>query len=181
MASFRSLSRQKRDTSSTPSISSVRPPRALNFSHAPFSTQMTQDMPARPEQPPRMGHRLANIAIARPTALSDSPLMPKLTEGPVQNEFRERASSPVTDISQRLQNKHENATGLPDELKTGIEHLSGLSLDDVRVYYHSPQPARVDALAFTQGTQIHVASGQEQHLAHEAWRVVQQEQGRVKP
>ena len=28
---------------------------------------------------------------------------------------------------------------------------------------------------------IHLASGQEKHLPHEAWHVVQQKQGRVKP
>ncbi|MHB1099037.1 MAG: hypothetical protein ACYCZR_05710, partial [Burkholderiales bacterium] len=32
-----------------------------------------------------------------------------------------------------------------------------------------------------QGTDIHVAPGQEQHLPHEAWHVVQQAQGRVRP
>ena len=31
------------------------------------------------------------------------------------------------------------------------------------------------------GTDIHIASGQEKHLPHEAWHTVQQKQGRVKP
>ena len=35
-----------------------------------------------------------------------------------------------------------NHTGLPDALKAGIESLSGLSLDTVRVHYNSAQPAR---------------------------------------
>jgi len=39
----------------------------------------------------------------------------------------------------------------------------------------------VNAHAYAQGTDIHVASGQERHLPHEAWHVVQQAQGRVKP
>ena len=43
------------------------------------------------------------------------------------------------------------------------------------------EPARLDALAYTQGTEIHVAPGQERHLPHEAWHVVQQAQGRVQP
>jgi hypothetical protein len=37
------------------------------------------------------------------------------------------------------------------------------------------------ALAYAQGNQIHVAPGQERHLPHEAWHVVQQRQGRVRP
>jgi hypothetical protein len=72
-----------------------------------------------------------------------------------------------------------NRTGLPDKLKTGVESLSGLSLDDVRVHYNSPKPAQLQALAYTQGSDIHVAPGQERHLPHEAWHVVQQKQGRV--
>lgn len=74
-----------------------------------------------------------------------------------------------------------NATGLPDTLKSGIESLSGMSLDQVQVHYNSPQPARLNALAYAQGDQIHLAAGQERHLPHEAWHVVQQMQGRVAP
>ncbi|AMO94724.1 zinc finger, C2H2 type family protein [Collimonas fungivorans] len=74
-----------------------------------------------------------------------------------------------------------NHTGLPDSLKSGIEDLSGLSFDNVKVHYNSPQPAQLNALAYTRGTEIHVAPGQERHLPHEAWHVVQQAQGRVAP
>jgi len=74
-----------------------------------------------------------------------------------------------------------NATGLPDKLKTGIESLSSIAMDDVRVHYNSSKPAEMNALAYAQGTDIHIASGQEKHLPHEAWHVVQQKQGRVKP
>jgi hypothetical protein len=77
--------------------------------------------------------------------------------------------------------KRENKTGLPDSLKTGIENLSGYSMDDVKVHYNSHKPAQLQAHAYTQGTDIHVGSGQERHLPHEAWHVVQQKQGRVKP
>jgi len=72
-----------------------------------------------------------------------------------------------------------NKTGLPDRLKTGIENLSGYSLEDVSVFYNSDKPAQWQAHAYTLGTAIHIASGQERHLAHEAWHVVQQKQGRV--
>lgn len=72
-------------------------------------------------------------------------------------------------------------TELPDALKTGIEDLSGFSMDDVKVHYNSEKPAQLNALAYAQGSEIHVAPGQEKHLPHEAWHVVQQKQGRVKP
>ncbi len=72
-----------------------------------------------------------------------------------------------------------NKTGLPDHLKTGIESFSGYSMDDVKVHYNSSKPSQLNAHAYAQGNQIHLASGQEKHLPHEAWHVVQQKQGRV--
>ena len=74
-----------------------------------------------------------------------------------------------------------NHTGLPDNLKTGIENLSGYSMDDVTVHRNSSKPAQLQAHAYAQGTDIHLGPGQEKHLPHEAWHVVQQKQGRVKP
>jgi hypothetical protein len=75
--------------------------------------------------------------------------------------------------------KKENNTGMPDNLKSGVESLSGIDMSDVKVHYNSSQPAQLNALAYAQGTNIHVGSEQEQHLPHEAWHVVQQKQGRV--
>ena len=74
-----------------------------------------------------------------------------------------------------------NNTGLPDNLKSGIENLSGYSMDDVKVHYNSNKPAQLNAHAYAQGTDIHIAPGQEKHLPHEAWHVIQQKQGRVRP
>ncbi len=74
-----------------------------------------------------------------------------------------------------------NNTGLPDNLKAGIENLSGVSMDHVKVHYNSDKPAQLQAHAYAQGSDIHVAPGQEKHLPHEAWHVVQQAQGRVQP
>lgn len=73
-----------------------------------------------------------------------------------------------------------NNTGLPNQLKSGIEQLSGTDISDVKVHYNSPKPAQLQAHAYAQGSEIHVAPQQEKHLAHEAWHVVQQKQGRVK-
>lgn len=86
----------------------------------------------------------------------------------------------VTQLAQSSEEKQNN-TGLPDNLKQGIENLSGMSMDGVKVHYNSSKPAQLNALAYAQGTDIHLAPGQEQHLPHEAWHVVQQAQGRVKP
>jgi len=77
--------------------------------------------------------------------------------------------------------RSENKTGLPDDLKIGIENLSGHSLDDVTVHYNSSTPLQLQAHAYAQGSHIHLGPGQEKHLPHEAWHVVQQKQGRVQP
>lgn len=85
-----------------------------------------------------------------------------------------------TQSRETLQRK-ENNTGLPDNLKSGIENLSGVSMDDVKVHRNSDKPAQLNAHAYAQGTDIHLGAGQEKHLPHEAWHVVQQKQGRVQP
>jgi hypothetical protein len=92
-----------------------------------------------------------------------------------------QAAGPNAKRKDPVTQKKLNATGLPDRLKAGIQHLSGFSMDDVRVHYNSSKPATVQAHAYAQGPDIHIAPGQEKHLPHEAWHVVQQKQGRVKP
>jgi hypothetical protein len=74
-----------------------------------------------------------------------------------------------------------NDTCLPDNLKSGIESLSGISMDNVKVHGNSEKHAQLNAHAYAQGTNVYVAPGQEQHLQHEAWHEVQQAQGRVQP
>ncbi len=76
--------------------------------------------------------------------------------------------------------RNVNKTGIPDRLKTVIEYFSGFSLDEVRVHYNSEKPALVDAHAYTEGLHVYVAPGQEKHLAHELWHVVQQMKGEAK-
>ena len=98
-----------------------------------------------------------------------------------QNKFLQCKADMANNAAQRAETPRPNNTGMPDNLKAGIESLSGFSMDDVRVHYNSSKPATVQALAYTQGTDIHVASGQEKHLPHEAWHVAQQMAGRVSP
>ncbi|WP_337966033.1 DUF4157 domain-containing protein [uncultured Flavobacterium sp.] len=97
----------------------------------------------------------------------------------VQRKLADRSS--LQQASLMPVQRKVNQTGLPDNLKSGIENLSGHSMDDVKVHYNSNKPEQLNAHAYAQGTDIHIASGQEKHLPHEAWHVVQQKQGRVKP
>ncbi len=82
---------------------------------------------------------------------------------------------------QKQATQTSNNTGMPNQLKSGIEGLSGIDVSDVKVHYNSSKPAQLNAHAYAQGSDIHIAPGQEKHLPHEAWHTVQQKQGRVKP
>jgi Domain of unknown function (DUF4157) len=132
---------------------------------------------------------LAQIDVNRPEAIAQKELMgsmhssPRMVaqrrqlEGYSQGNFLEQDTAQLKQESAPITNN----TGLPDNLKSGIESLSGISMDNVKVHYNSSEPANLNAFAYAQGTDIHIATGQEKHLPHEAWHVVQQAQGRVRP
>lgn len=95
-------------------------------------------------------------------------------EEPLQGKFDSHASKSVAQ-------RNVSATTLPEGLRAGAEALSGQQLSDVRVHYNSSAPAQLNAHAYAQGNDIHLGPGQEKHLPHEAWHVVQQREGRVQP
>ena len=96
-------------------------------------------------------------------------------------QLKKKLEEEALQVKLELIQKKENNMGLPDNLKSGMESLSGMSLDEVKVHRNSDKPAQLQAHAYAQGTEIHLASGQEKHLPHEAWHVVQQKEGRIKP
>jgi len=102
---------------------------------------------------------------------------PAQLASPEEELQMKRAGPPV----QRREDAAAAHGGLPAGLRTGVEALSGISMDGVRVHYNSTAPAQLNALAYAQGSDIHLAAGQEQHLPHEAWHLVQQAEGRVQP
>ncbi len=89
--------------------------------------------------------------------------------------------SSESNIMQMMSASSSSQGGLPTSLKEGTEAMSGIGMDDVNVHYNSSEPAKVGAHAYAQGTDIHLGPGQDKHLPHEAWHVVQQKQGRVAP
>lgn len=82
-----------------------------------------------------------------------------------------------------------NKTNLPDEFKAEMEAGLGNDFSDVRVHPASSKAGQVNALAYTQGSDIHIAPGRfqphaaqgRQLLTHELTHVVQQREGRVAP
>jgi len=111
-----------------------------------------------------------------------SPLVQKQVEHEEEEEpFQAKFASGLTGTLQTKMELSQNKTGMPDQLKSGLENLSGMDLSNVHVHHNSSKPAQLNALAYTQGQDIHVGSGQEKHLLHEGWHAVQQMQGRVRP
>ena len=64
----------------------------------------------------------------------------------------------------------KNKTGLPDRLKAGVETLSGLAMDDVKVHYNADKPVQLQAYAYVQGKDIQLKrmEGEEIQSIHAA-------------
>ena len=127
---------------------------------------MKAKIPAK-DSPPQTRQKRPSNGGSMSTQLMRSPLMQK------KAKEHEALFNPVQ--------RQANRTGLPKNLKSGMENLSGFNLDHVKVHYNSDKPAAVQAHAYAQGSDIHLAKGQEKHLPHELGHVVQQMEGRVKP
>lgn len=125
--------------------------------------------------------RTAQAIAGSPRTAAESAAATAVHASPRMAAQRRQLGRMLGGVAQREAPAPPNRTGLPDTLKSGVESLSGMSLDHVRVHYNSSQPAQLNALAYAQGSDIHLGPGQEKHLPHEAWHVVQQAQGRVAP
>jgi hypothetical protein len=140
-----------------------------------ISTSQTQN--------PSVGKAALQFSDNRPAAVAQANLQQMANNSSAavaQTNLQQMANnSPRTAQLRAVSQMAKNNTGMPDNLKSGIESLSGVGMDDVKVHYNSAKPAQLNAHAYAQGSDIHLGSGQEKHLPHEAWHVVQQKQGRV--
>jgi hypothetical protein len=120
-------------------------------------------------------------AIQRTAVLEEEELQLKAVQRAAGLEEEEPLQGKLVQRQPEERRAQAATGGLPDDLRAGVEALSGIAMDGVRVHYDSPKPAQLAAHAYAQGSEIHLAPGQQQHLPHEAWHVVQQSQGRVAP
>lgn len=152
---------------------------------------MTLGLMTRGKLSPNMETRLRQepMSMGRPKQAVDSQPQSDLRQAIVTSSVMQARGAAIQGaFGQALDRRNaigpapvRNRTGLPDGLKANLEAMSGFAMDDVRVHHNSARPAQLQALAYTQGAHIHLGPGQERHLPHEAWHVVQQKQGRVKP
>jgi len=130
--------------------------------------------------------RALSEAFAGPAQRKGSPekkLQGKFLPAQRATADKEKMRQGRFDTAQRVEAESgaSSWSGLPDGLRSGVETLSGVRMDAVNVHYNSAKPAQLNALAYAQGSDIHLGPGQEKHLPHEAWHVAQQAQGRVRP
>jgi len=100
----------------------------------------------------------------------------KARQKPVQAKQK-----PIQAKTKPVSKSNSGGQNLPEPMKNNMEAMGGVDLSDVKVHHNSGEPQKVGALAYAQGSDIHLAPGQEKHLGHEAWHTVQQKQGRVTP
>jgi len=118
----------------------------------------------------------ASAVDRRPEAIAQRALVEGIHDGPFMTAQRAQVRGALGGDASAP------AVGpLPEALRSGIESLSGVSMAGVKVHYGSPRPAELGAAAFARRNDIHLGPGQERHLPHEAWHVVQQARGRVQP
>jgi hypothetical protein len=102
-----------------------------------------------------------------------------IQESEMEQAFDNNGPIQKQEGQQKASGGSPNTTGLPNNMKSNLEQMSGMNMDDIQTHYNSAEPAKIGALAYAQGSDIHIGPGQEKHLGHEAWHVAQQKQGKV--
>ena len=124
----------------------------------------------------------------RTAAIQDSPYLSAQRKR-LTAAFGSGAGVAQRPMQQKVAQRTENKTGMPDEVKARMESAFNTDFSGVRVHPESSAAPAVGALAYTQGTDIHFAPGQfspnnsagQRLLGHELAHVQQQSQGRVTP
>ena len=83
----------------------------------------------------------------------------------------------------------KSSNGIPEDVHSKLTATMGTDFSNVNVHTNSNQATQLNALAYTQGNDVHFAPGQfkpntsqgQQLIGHEFAHVVQQAEGKVKP
>ena len=117
--------------------------------HNPTQTDHRRVTPHRIKQSNLSGSRkTASFAFEdnRPEAIAQRRMQALSDTSPRMMAQRKKIERNFGDAVQ----KRKNDTVLPDQLKAGIETLSGVSMDDVRVHHNSAKPAQFHEQPHTQ-------------------------------
>ncbi|XXX71790.1 DUF4157 domain-containing protein [Sorangium sp. So ce134] len=154
---------------------------AIDRSSPKTSRNATRTSRARPPAPPPVQRR--TMTSARPPA---EPARTALERAFGAELFAGAATGPSVGGGSGP-DRAVNSTGIPSPVKAKMEAAFGTDFSGVRVHPRSSRATALGALAYTQGSEIHVAPGQwapetrqgQELLGHELAHVVQQRAGRV--
>lgn len=150
----------------------------------PINASLLRQKVQVPQTRPAFNSHTRNLIreFASPGTAGVAPVDRQIRVDSSSQFFRPLRQMGHSDSSTEPSRKREadDRLGIPRTLKAGLEALSGLELSNVRVHRESPEPSQLNAFAFARGRDIYLGPGQESHLPHEAWHVVQQMQGRVR-
>jgi hypothetical protein len=126
--------------------------------------------------------RVAQLRRLQELADSHSAPVSQLAGTPEEEDLIQGKFATAELQPQLQQAPRANIAGLSYQLKSGIESLSCLSLDYLPRHHNSSQPARLTALAYAQGSDIHLAPRQVNHQPHAACHMAKKaETGDPKP
>lgn len=117
---------------------------------------------------------MADVIGHSPRTLQQKAIADSIHESPRMALQRQQRDALFAQPQVRPQSPTSSTgNGLPSQLKTGIESLSGMSRDGVKVHYKASEPAQLNAHAYAQGRvkpTIQTKSGAaigDAHLEHE--------------
>lgn len=178
----------QRKTASSTRTAAQRKACALCENNAADRTRQTDDPDLSPRQLAQREQIQRMVNPAQRVPVNDDPSLEReadvMGDKAVQIGSQSRSQAPhqlvEASADHAKSSAHpERSDGLPAALSAGIKSLTGMDMSHVRVHRNSSKPAQLNAHAYAQGSDIHVAPGQDKHIPHEAWHAVQQAQGRV--
>ena len=106
-----------------------------------------------------------------------SPIQTK--QSPIQRKHKPPIQAKQRPIQRQTESTTSQSQSNEAQVKHNVSVLKGQDVTQAKVHYNSSEPAKINAAAYAQGMEVHLAPGQEKHLGHELTHVAQQMGGQV--
>ncbi|HAS46342.1 MAG TPA: hypothetical protein DCS93_38025 [Microscillaceae bacterium] len=98
---------------------------------------------------------------------------------PIQRKHKSTIQAKQRPVQRQTEASSSAGSASESQIKHNVSVLKGQDVTQAKVHYNSSEPAKINAAAYAQGNEVHLASGQEKHLGHELTHVAQQMGGQV--
>ena len=126
------------------------------------------------------GENIADILIESTHSNQRTRQLKKIQKN-TNNSSRVNAITQLQSMADNYVKKTENRTELLNNIKSGVENLSGALLDEFKVDGNLDKPTQLSAHTFTQENEINIAPGKENSLKLLDRHAVNQKQDQVSP